>query len=92
VTEWYDNRADGVEQGFTIHKATGGTDKAPSTTKLIVAFNRDLNAKVSEDELNAFFCQKDGRKIYHYDGLKAWDAKGRAIKCRMQVTAQVGIA
>gem|GEM_PF-3235216 len=42
VTEWYENQAAGVEQGFTIHKATGGTDKAPATTKLIVAFNRDL--------------------------------------------------
>jgi len=85
VTEWYDNRADGVEQGFTIHKATDGTDKAPATTKLIVAFNRDLNARVSDDGLNAVFCRKDtGREIYHYDGLKAWDANGRAIKCRMQ--------
>ena len=85
VTEWYVNRTDGLEQGFTILNAADGSATPPATTILGLTFNAELTARIERDGRNAaFHLRKGGRLAYHYDGLKAWDADGTVIAARLE--------
>ena len=89
VTEWYLNRADGVEQGFTIFSASDGSPQAPKTTALLLRFGDELTCQVAPAGDKAVFNLKTtGRPAYCYEGLKAWDANGREMKARMEERGQ----
>jgi MBG domain/FG-GAP repeat len=79
VTEWYENRQDGVEQGFTIQDEEG---TRMDEIRLTLAFGDELSVEIAPDGQAAVLVQ--GSKRYRYAGLKAWDATGRELTCVMQ--------
>ena len=72
VTEWFENRQDGVEQGFTVKDEDG---RMPDEVRLTLAFGDDMTVEVAEGGQEAIMTQGSAR--YRYAGLKAWDATGR---------------
>ncbi len=90
VTEWYLNRASGVEQGFTLAAAAGSQSatadkRAQQTTTLLLRFNDELTCQIAPAGDKAVFKLKTtGRETYRYEGLKAWDANGRAVPARLE--------
>ena len=79
VTEWFENRKDGVEQGFTVTDE-GGALK--DEIRLTLAFGDNLSVAVAQDGQAAILTQ--GANRYRYAGLKAWDATGRELACVMK--------
>ena len=82
MTEWYENGRDGLEQGFTVTKPPPGA----GPLEIVLAAEGTARPEPlpgAEDGIR--FVQSDGTPVVHYTGLKAWDAKGRALPARMEV-------
>jgi len=79
VTEWFENRPDGVEQGFTIQEEAG---RRMDEIRLTLTFGVHLSVEVAQDGQAAIVTQGSAR--YRYAGLKAWDSTGRELACVMQ--------
>ncbi len=75
VTEWYQNRPGGLEQGFTIAEPPTRRDER---LVLAMAVEGGLRVRV-EDAHAASFQDSAGRRRVRYAGLAAWDADGRAL-------------
>ncbi len=84
VTEWFENRKDGVEQGFTINDERGMMNEE---VQLTLAFGDGLLVEVAENGQEAIITQ--GAARYRYAGLKAWDATGRELSCRMAPESEI---
>jgi hypothetical protein len=85
LSEWYVNRAEGLEQGFTIPRAPGKR-RAGEKLNLWLRLSGDLEAR-SADKGQAILL--DGRGAgagLRYDGLKAYDAIGRGLESRMKLS------
>src|SRR6266498_3365366 len=85
LSEWYVNRAEGLEQGFTIPRAPGKR-RAGEKLNLWLRLSGDLKAR-SADKGQAMLL--DGRGAgagLRYDGLKAYDAIGRGLESRMKLS------
>src|SRR6266498_4028747 len=85
LSEWYVNRAEGLEQGFTIPRAPGKR-RAGEKLNLWLRLSGDLKAR-SADKGQAILL--DGRGAgagLRYDGLKAYDAIGRGLESRMKLS------
>ncbi len=77
VTEWFENRKDGVEQGFTVKEF-----QIPSSSfqvDLDVALDGVRAMEIAADGQSARLTDTQGRD-FGYGGLKAWDAVGRDLK------------
>ncbi|RKZ17247.1 hypothetical protein DRQ50_05195, partial [bacterium] len=78
LVEWYENRPEGVEQGFTVATAL------PGQGELVLAglVQGDLTATPGAGgELH--FTDAAGSMVLDYAGLKAWDSAGRELPARM---------
>jgi hypothetical protein len=84
VTEWYVNRAEGLEQGFTVHQPPPANSDG-ERLRLRLAVSGDLRAEIAADEQALWLKRSDGERALSYGGLKAWDATGRELGARMQV-------
>jgi uncharacterized repeat protein (TIGR01451 family) len=80
VTEWYENRPEGLEQGFTIAKAPAEGTGVLLAIELAVEGGLD----VAVDGDSASFLDRSGRTAVRYAGLRAWDAEGRELTSRME--------
>lgn len=82
VTEWWDNRPDGIEHGFTLgltHKM-----KRRDNEVLLPVIVDGLKVRARGDDLR--FVDEGGREVLAYRDLKAWDALGRELPARMRAT------
>ncbi|NRA00197.1 MAG: FG-GAP repeat protein, partial [Myxococcales bacterium] len=77
VTEWYENSARGLEQGFTLAQAPSGA--GPLTLVLAV---HGATATLREDSV--ILESATGRRL-GYGGLVAQDAAGRTLPSRLEV-------
>lgn len=77
VTEWYENSARGLEQGFTLAQAPSGA--GPLLLDLAV---RGATATLQEDSV--ILESAAGRRL-GYGGLIAIDARGRSLPSRLEV-------
>ena len=83
LTEWYENNASGLEQGFTLAKRPGeARDGEPLVFALAV--QGELRPVLSPDG-DAVLLQSNGQTVLRYGGLRAWDARGRTIPSRLEV-------
>jgi hypothetical protein len=83
LTEWWVNRAAGLEQGFTVRKAPEGrTDGA--WLRVVLEVDGDLTPHVADDGQSATFVGADGAARLHYDHLLAVDATGRLLRTRIR--------
>ncbi|MFN8586583.1 MAG: FG-GAP-like repeat-containing protein [Candidatus Eisenbacteria bacterium] len=78
MTEWYDNRAEGLEQGFTVLRRPGGAGalriEGHVTTAGTTAAHR--GARMA--------WHAPGQAEFVAEQLRAWDAEGRELDCRFE--------
>ncbi|HMB71107.1 MAG TPA: FG-GAP-like repeat-containing protein [bacterium] len=80
LTEWYVNRPDGLEQGFTLAERPAG-DGAIVIAAGMPGGLRAVAAGVT-DAID--FLDDHGDAALRYGGLHAWDAAGRALPSRLE--------
>jgi hypothetical protein len=89
LTEWYENRPAGIEQGFTLSESPRRQsyilDKEP--LRLVVALEGDLRARVKDEGKAIELTGKDGRGALSYSELIAQDADGKKLAARMEASA-----
>lgn len=82
LEEWYVNRRNGLEHGFTVReRPSGQSGSEPLGFELAV--RGGLAAQVRADGQAVGFADQDGRVVLTYDALKVWDADGRILPARM---------
>jgi hypothetical protein len=84
LTEWYENKPDGLEQGFTI------TSKPKVATQgnwlnISLEVKGSLLAKQQKDGQAIFLETPKGERVLRYGGLMAEDSKGRELLAYMRV-------
>lgn len=89
VTEWYVNRPDGIEHGFTVEERP--TAASTGEMRLDVSMN-GLVARVAESPDDSggaleFIDPATGLGRLRYDGLKVWDARDRPLAARLEALA-----
>jgi hypothetical protein len=84
LTEWYENKPDGLEQGFTIAvkpKVAGhGT-----WLNISLEVKGSLRAKQQKGDKGIFLETDKGERVLAYGGLRAEDSVGRELTARMSV-------
>ena len=80
ITEWYENKPAGLEQGFTLHEAP-----APESTDvvLILGIEGDLRGEGERSGQAVGFLTESGRHALSYGDLRVTDADGKRIPARL---------
>jgi hypothetical protein len=87
LTEWYENRAEGIEQGFTLNERPERGGVAPNEPlRMLLAVTGDLRAR-TKDEGNIELVDEKGNGALSYSKLRAQDADGKLLAARMEVSA-----
>jgi hypothetical protein len=89
IAEWYDNRAEGIEQGFTIDvrpKREADAGKYESL-RLVLSLNGDLRAEVTDDAQAIELTDATGKRTLSYSKLTALDADGKHLPSHMETSA-----
>jgi putative Ig domain-containing protein/FG-GAP repeat protein len=80
LSEWWQNSAEGLEQGWTIQRRPPG-QAATQPLELRLALSGDLRAQPQSDSLA--FVDAGGANAFTYGKLRAWDATGRVLDSHM---------
>ncbi|MBP6004816.1 MAG: carboxypeptidase regulatory-like domain-containing protein [Pyrinomonadaceae bacterium] len=83
VTEWFVNRRDGLEHGFTL-AARPGSKNSSEGLRLVMAVDGDLQAHADEDGKALTLTDIAGYEVLRYEKLKVWDAEGKDLTARMR--------
>ncbi len=90
ITEWYSNREEGLEQGFTLnHPPAAKEDQAgkPDSHLIIeLAVVGTLLPEVAADGAAIDFNTSNGTRVLHYSKLVVFDAEGQSLPAHMQVS------
>ena len=91
LTEWYVNRAAGLEQGFTLEEPPLETPQQARTRaggreplRLELAVAGPVRVERTEDGEAVLLRDPEGRVRLRYGGLRAWDATGRELASRLE--------
>lgn len=85
VTEWYENRPEGLEQGFTLARPpTPGSREL----ELRLSLNGDLKAEVDTGGHSARMRNEAGQDILAYRDLSVIDAKGKALPAQLAMAGE----
>jgi uncharacterized repeat protein (TIGR01451 family) len=80
-TEWYENRLQGIEQGFTL--------AAPPPGHGLIEFelrrSQMLAAELAPDARSVALSDPQGRVVLRYQDLLAYDAGGRELSARLEL-------
>jgi hypothetical protein len=81
IDEWYENKKEGLEQGFTVHERPSGRGT------LIVAGNLvgRLRPQLSSEEDAIDLLDENGARVLRYGGLHVWDADGTALRSHFEL-------
>jgi hypothetical protein len=91
LTEWYENRAAGIEQGFTLNEQPERAGVAEGEPlRLVVALEGDLRARAKGDGSEVELFREGGDAVLSYGQLVAKDAGGRELAARMEADAGGG--
>jgi hypothetical protein len=82
VWEWYANGPRGLEQGFTVRRPLRGAGRGP--LRLTLALSGDLRPSLVGPRAVAF--ENRGQSVLTYEGLAARDARGRRLRCWLQLS------
>ena len=85
LTEWYVNKSEGLEQGFTI-EAPPGIKPRGERLRLVLELSGDLRAELAEEGLAIALKQTDGHVALRYSDLHAYDAEGHVLPSEMKVS------
>jgi len=81
VLEWYENKPDGLEQGFTVYERPDG-DSGP--VRIGLRLSGTLGAILSSDGQALDLEDETGRRVLHYGNLLVKDAVGKPLPARLQ--------
>jgi len=87
LTEWYVNRAEGIEQGFKVNVAPGERREG-ERLRLHLAVEGDLQARLAEEGEAIDLLGKGGERKLRYDKLHVYDALGRELESGMRVEGE----
>jgi hypothetical protein len=89
VTEWYENRAEGIEQGFTLaaRPARKDTVAPDEPLRLVVSLKGDLRAQVKDKGRAIELTDASGKGGVSYSKLTALDANGKQLAAHMEASA-----
>jgi hypothetical protein len=84
ITEWYENKAEGIEHGFTLNEPPlAGFTRQP--LRVTLEMNGDLAASLDEDA-QGLTLRGPGGATLRYDHLAVYDALGRLLAARMELS------
>jgi len=83
VVEWFENRPEGLEQGFTI------AHQSESQVELAVSFQTEFRVTVAEDGQAVLVTDDDGAVQYRYAQLHVVDVAGRRLEALFERPAGV---
>ncbi|PYS68272.1 MAG: hypothetical protein DMF69_20715 [Acidobacteria bacterium] len=88
ITEWYENRAEGIEQGFTIHQRPGRRSHAEGddSLRLVVSLAGSLRARGVNEGRSIELTDALGKAALTYSGLTAVDADSKQLSSHMEVS------
>ncbi|MFL6282771.1 MAG: Calx-beta domain-containing protein [Pyrinomonadaceae bacterium] len=89
IVEWYENRPDGIEQGFTL-MARPERDSAVGSDeplRLKISLNGDLRARVKNDGRELELIDTPGNPVLSYGKLTASDTDGKPLAAHMEASA-----
>ena len=84
LSEWYENRPDGIEQGFRIETAPPGEGEVVLASPIPCGLTAELSA--AADAIR--FSTAGGRHVLDYAALKVVDAAGDPVAARLACTAE----
>jgi FG-GAP repeat len=83
IVEWYVNKAEGLEQGFTLTAPLAErVGEEPLVLRLEMTSN--LQARVEADGQSVTFLRKSGARALTYDHLAVVDAQGRNLLAHLE--------
>lgn len=83
LTEWYENKEEGFQHGFTVAQRPAGAASEGLTLTIALDGLRAERDAARPGDLR--FMRKDtGGAVLGYQGLLAWDATGRALAAAMR--------
>ena len=82
LSEWYANGPLGLEQGFTIPRAPSGHPAGPLTLSMALSGNVHTSLAYGGQSITL---SRAGGPSLHYSGLRATDARGRALHSWLQL-------
>ena len=85
LEEWYLNRPEGLEHGFTLSSRLDGD----GPLVLEIGLSGGLAARQIDDH-GLEFATSGGVTVLHYDQLRAWDAAGQELPARMELLPAAG--
>jgi hypothetical protein len=83
ITEWYINRKEGLEQGFTLTAPPGVRMAEP--LRLALAVTGGLKASLAEAGQAVVLTTRAGKQVLRYDHLAVQDALGRSLPAHLAV-------
>jgi hypothetical protein len=88
LVEWYENRPEGIEQGFTLNEPPERNDAvaADEPLRISLTVTGDLRAR-KKDEGRIELATAEGEGALSYSKLVAEDADGKKLPARMQASA-----
>lgn len=84
LTEWYVNKAEGLEQGFTL-AAAPGTRAEGARLRLALEVTGDLRAELVEEGQAIALRHANGEMALRYGELHAYDANEQALPAQLRV-------
>jgi PKD repeat protein len=90
LTEWYENRAEGIEQGFTLNeRPERGPQIANSEAlRLVLSLSGDLRAVEVDKGREIQLVDPKGKRALSYSKLIAKDANGKVLAARMEAKSE----
>ena len=85
LIEWYVNGSQGLEQGFTLTHRPRTLDREGQPLVIAIGMSGELTPVQKANEEAVQFESSHG-VVLRYAGLKAWDARGRNLTSRFQVS------
>jgi FG-GAP repeat/FlgD Ig-like domain/FG-GAP-like repeat len=81
LDEWYENKKEGLEQGFTIHERPSGSGP------LVVAgqLGGGLSPLLTREEEAIDLLDEHGARVLRYGGLHVWDADGDELPSHLEL-------
>ena len=83
ITEWYLNKPEGIEQGFTLHARPTTTAQSSDELRVVLELSNGWN--VTTERGNQAITLRQGTAALRYDKLHTLDATGRELASRMEV-------
>ena len=81
LVEWYENRPDGIEQGFTLPKAPPGD----GLVELEMSRTETLSADLVSDGRSVAFSDSEGTVAFRYQNLVVYDAQGQELPAHLEL-------